>query len=125
MLASASVSAASAFACRSSATLERGMNPIPTSAATKRFSNSLESSSMDSNVGSHEALQQLAGVELHGYPRLQFALVEEHFQRVARAAHLGQQQRILHNFRYRRFILSGQGMMRRRDHDRSEERRAG
>ena len=38
--------ATSTLACTSSCTLERAMKPTPTSAATKRFSSSLESSSM-------------------------------------------------------------------------------
>ena len=69
------------------------------------------------NVGSDETLQQFARVQLHGDDRFQPALMKERLQRVARAAHLGQQQRILHNFRDRRFLLSGQRMMRRRDHN--------
>src|SRR5882724_9170482 len=45
--ASAMGMAASALARTSSSTLERAMNPMPTSAATKRFNSSLESSSIE------------------------------------------------------------------------------
>src|SRR3984893_9119927 len=44
--ASAMVTATSTLACTSSCTLEQAMKHTPTSAATKRLSNSLESSSM-------------------------------------------------------------------------------
>src|SRR4051812_20779760 len=49
----------------------------------------------DTNVGSDEALEQLAGVKLHGDDGLQVALVKERFDSIARAAEFGKQQREL------------------------------
>ena len=69
------------------------------------------------NVGSDKALEQFARVQFHGDGRLQTALVKERLQRVARAAHLGQQQRILYNFCHRRLLVPGQRMLWRRDHN--------
>ncbi len=85
MLASASVTAASTFAC-------------------KVLDHVRARDESHAHTHGNKSLQQLAGVEFHRDRRLQPALVEDRFQRIARAPQLGQQQRKLEDFRDRGFL---------------------
>src|SRR5215831_6233565 len=69
------------------------------------------------NIGGDEALQQFAGIQLHGIARLQLAVVEEGIEGVARVAGFRDDQRILSNLIDSDLLFRSQWMPGRRNHD--------